>query len=137
MSYSNEQRSRIYDRTDGKCHLCHRKIAWKNYGVFGARGGWEVDHSRPRANGGTDHGNNLFAACISCNRSKQHDSTRAVRRANGVSRAPISAAERVRRRDRVVAGGGAGLAVGALFGPWGMIFGPLVGAALASTADDE
>jgi 5-methylcytosine-specific restriction endonuclease McrA len=36
----------------------------------GERGVWEVEHSVARAKCGSNHGNNLYAACITCNRSK-------------------------------------------------------------------
>jgi 5-methylcytosine-specific restriction endonuclease McrA len=45
-------------------------ISWINYGKLGERGAWEVDHSIPVSRGGSDHMNNLFASCISCNREK-------------------------------------------------------------------
>ncbi len=46
--------------------------------------------SRQRARGGTDHGNNLYPAAISVNRSKQDRSSRSVRREYGLTRAPPS-----------------------------------------------
>src|SRR5207249_7028843 len=74
----------IYDRTSGYCHICHRKLAFYNYGIVDAKGAWEVEHSRPRALGGTHHGNNKYAACIPCNREKGHRfSTRTMRARNG------------------------------------------------------
>jgi hypothetical protein len=81
----------IYNRTSGYCHICHRKVYFNNYGVLGARGAWEIEHSRPQALGGTHHGNNKYAACIPCNREKSHRySTRTMRARNGLSRAPLS-----------------------------------------------
>jgi len=70
MAFSSEQLNQIYNRTSGYCHICHKKLAFKNYGVFGARGAWEVEHSNPQAKGGTNRLNNLYPACITCNRSK-------------------------------------------------------------------
>src|SRR5439155_18112959 len=66
MSFSDETRSRIYDRTGGNCHLCGKKLSFQHYGIVGARGAWEVEHSIPQSLGGTDHLNNLYAACIAC-----------------------------------------------------------------------
>jgi 5-methylcytosine-specific restriction endonuclease McrA len=66
----------IYDRTEGQCHNCRKRLTFRNYGLFGKRGAWEIEHSVAQARGGTDHGNNLFAACISCNRSKGDSSSR-------------------------------------------------------------
>ena len=70
MAYNDERLSSIYNKTDGYCHLCDKKLSWKNYGIHGAKGSWHVDHSKAKANGGTDHMNNLFASCISCNLEK-------------------------------------------------------------------
>ena len=60
----------IYDSTRGYCYYCGKKIAWKNYGLIGERGCWEVDHYTPKSGGGSDHINNLVPACIPCNREK-------------------------------------------------------------------
>jgi hypothetical protein len=38
----------IYDRTSGYCHIFHRKLVFTNYGIVGAKGAWEVEHSGPR-----------------------------------------------------------------------------------------
>ena len=70
MGYSKEKLHEIYDRTTGYCHICHKKLAFKNYSSVGSRGAWEVEHSKPRAKGGSDNLKNLYPACIFCNRSK-------------------------------------------------------------------
>lgn len=79
--------------------------------VVGARASWEIEHSKARANDGTDHGNNLYAACIPCNRSKRDGSTRAARAFHGRTAAPLSFKKRetVRKKNAVVAGSAAGL----------------------------
>jgi len=71
MSYDYETLRRIYRKTNGRCRYCGKKLAWKNYGRPWARAAWEVDHSIPISRGGTDHLNNLFPACIRCNREKR------------------------------------------------------------------
>ena len=80
MAYTWDEFEYIYDKTDGYCNICDGKLAWRNYGYFGARGGWEVDHSNPTSRGGTDYLRNLFPAHISCNRSKGDLTTREARR---------------------------------------------------------
>ncbi|HVT26948.1 MAG TPA: HNH endonuclease signature motif containing protein [Lacipirellulaceae bacterium] len=121
----------IYERTDGYCHICHCKLSFKNYASLGNRGSWEVEHSRPRACGGTDHRNNLFPACIRCNRDKSDFTTRTARKWNGTSRAPYSKAVKSKMRDDNAAAGGI---LGGLFGlaggPVGVAFGAAVGAAI-------
>lgn len=129
MAFSSEQRKNIYERASGYCHLCHKKLALKNYAVFGARGAWEVEHSTPKARGGTDRLSNLYPACISCNRSKGASSTVSTRAKNGKSRAPLSAEKRKNAKTaNALAGGAAGAALGALAGPIVALIGGLLGA---------
>jgi len=131
MAFTSEQLNQIYDRTSGYCHICHKKLAFKNYGVFGARGAWEVEHSNPQAKGGTNRLNNLYPACITCNRSKGASSTRSVRAKNGKSRAPLSTGKRKEAKTQnAVAGGVAGATAGSIFGPAGALVGAVIGAHL-------
>lgn len=90
MKYDHNTLRQIYDKTRGRCHLCRKNLSFSNYGSQGRRGAWEVEHSVPRARGGSEHLNNLYAACISCNRSKGSFGTRAARAANGYRCAPHS-----------------------------------------------
>jgi 5-methylcytosine-specific restriction endonuclease McrA len=128
MPWTKPELRLIYDRTRGYCHLCHCKMSFTNYGRFGERGAWEVEHSNARANGGTDHGNNLKGACISCNREKRDGSTRAARARNGVTRAPLSREAREEAQtENAVIGSGLGALAGAIFGLPGAIVGAIVG----------
>lgn len=67
MPWTDEQLSIIFDKTDGTCRYCAKQLAFANHGAVARRGAWQVDHSRSRFNGGTDHLNNLYAACVECN----------------------------------------------------------------------
>ncbi len=93
MAYSYDERELIYDRTSGYCHLCKRKLSFKNYAKPGKKGAWEVEHSQPRAKGGSDRLSNLYAACIPCNRDKGTATTRTARGWHGRTRARTSFAE--------------------------------------------
>lgn len=137
MGYSRRELKQIYERTSGSCHLCWKKISLTNYARFGEKGAWEVDHSVPQASGGTDCGNNLYAACISCNRSKRDSSTRSVRASNGVTRAPRSrkAAEEERAENTIVGAGVGALALGLFLGPPGAALGTLIGGAIGRSID--
>ena len=129
MAYSDDQLERIYERTGGYCHICHKKVSFVNYAEYGARGAWEVEHSKPIALGGTSHGNNLFAACISCNRSKRAGSSRTARSRNGQSRAPYSRARvNGKRNNNQLSGAITGGIIGSRFGPGGTVVGALLGA---------
>jgi len=129
MGYDRDQLDRIFHSTAGRCHLCHGRLARKNYAADGQRGAWEVDHSVAVARGGSDHGNNLKPAHIACNRSKQEADNRAIRRAHGHVRSPLSTKAVRTTRMTNAAIGGAGLAVlgGVTLGPLGFVAGALVG----------
>jgi len=99
----------IYDRTEGHCHICRKRLSFCNYGAFGKRGAWEIEHSVAQAQGGTDHLNNLFASCISCNRSKGDCSSRTARRQHGYACAPFS--NRKRKRNAILGAGVGSLAM--------------------------
>ena len=129
MAFTDQQLNDIYDRTFGRCHICRKKLAWKNYGVARAWAAWEVEQSRPRARGGTDHRNNLYAACIPCNRSKGRGSTTSARGAHGYTRAPLSRTKRREvRRSNAVDGAVVGAALGLLGGPGIALLGAALGA---------
>lgn len=132
MAFTNDELSRIYSRTNGRCHICHCQLSYSNYGRNGSSGAWHVEHSRPRALGGTNHGNNLYAACIPCNLAKGTYHTRTARGWNGNTRAPYSAAKLKAKRETNTAGGaliGAGLGL-LLGGPVGALVVGLLGGAI-------
>lgn len=138
MPFTVDQLRRIHDRTDGNCHICGKKTYFNNYGKFGARGAWEVEHSVCKANGGTSHGNNLYAAHISCNRSKGTCTSRTARSHNGRSRAPLSKDRKDNLQTANTAGGAAvGALIGTAFGPGGTLLGALVGGLLGNSIDPE
>lgn len=119
MAFSQLELERIFARTNGCCHICHARLAFSNYGSAGRRGAWEVEHSVAQANGGTHHGNNLYAAHITCNRRKGTVTARTARRWAGQTRAPYSTAkvEKVAHEN--------GVAGACLLGFLGLAAGPL------------
>ena len=114
MQIDISKRRPIFERTDGRCHICHKTLYFNNYGKKGSRGAWEIEHSNPRANGGTDRLNNLYAACIGCNRSKGTKSTQSARAKNGKTRAPRSRHKKV---EDAIQWGGLGALCGLLVPP--------------------
>jgi uncharacterized protein YcfJ len=92
----------------------------------------------PRALGGTDHLNNLYAACVSCNRSKGTLHTRTVRARHGRARAPLSRSKReTARGENAFLGGVFGGLVGALMGPGVAIVCGLLGLGLGYHANPD
>ncbi|MBM3314293.1 HNH endonuclease [candidate division WOR-3 bacterium] len=129
--YDRDTLRHIYGRTDGRCHICGDGLCYSNYGTLGARGAWEVEHSVPRAAGGTDRLNNLYAAHIVCNREKGTCATRTARFWHGLSRAPESTAAVTARRDRYTVAGALTLAgLGLFLGPFAAVVGLVAGGAL-------
>ena len=134
MKFTKEQRDKIHSATSGKCHICHKQIARNNYAKS-----WEVDHSKAKANGGSNHPNNLKAACLTCNRSKgARLSSKQARFKSGKNRAPLS--ESKRREVMITRAGLVGVgtfvasrAIG-LLGPLGVAIS--VGTAVLSLAFD-
>lgn len=134
--YDPELLERIWRRTDGRCHLCRKKLGFHNYAQPGKRGAWEREHSRPRAKGGSDHLNNLYPAHIACNRAKGTLTSRTVRRYYGHRHAPMSRERKQEAREsRTAVAAGVGLFLGAALGgpPIAFVF-ALVGGALASSS---
>ncbi|TWJ04955.1 HNH endonuclease [Mucilaginibacter frigoritolerans] len=103
---TNDRLNLIYDKTHGYCHLCHKKLAFINYGIYGAKGAWHIEHSKAKANGGTDHLNNLYAACIACNLEKGVLHTMTIRRRNNVTSAPLNKVKKDKIRSNNSVGGG-------------------------------
>lgn len=70
MPFSNEDVNYVYDKNDGYCYYCGKRLSFQNYGENGKRGSWQIDHSRAKARGGSNYRRNLVPACIHCNLDK-------------------------------------------------------------------
>ena len=138
MAFSKEQLRKIYDRTYGYCHICKKKLSFSNYGYYGLKGAWEVEHSNPKSKGGTDRLNNLYASCISCNRSKNNKSTRSARAQYGRTKAPLSKEKRTEvRKNNSITGGVLGGIIGSVAGPIGTALGASIGAKFGYDKDSD
>lgn len=128
MAYDDKTLKLIYSRTDGYCHICGKKLSLKNYAVMGGKGCWEVEHSHAKANGGSDHLNNLYAACIACNREKGTVTAKTARSWNGLKRAPLSRNKKTQvRSENAIIGVVIGGIIGSIAGPWGATIGASIG----------
>lgn len=139
MLFTKQELNAIYRRSTGYCHLCHKKLSRNNYGAHGARGSWHVEHSKPRSRGGTDHINNLYAACIRCNLEKGDMTTRTSRKWNDKTCAPLSPEKRKQAQFEngfagAITGGLAGVVVA---GPIGAVIGVLTGACIGSSQNPD
>ena len=102
---TDEERKKIFERTDGRCHICREQLAFHNYGKLKGEGIWEIEHSNPRARGGSDRLVNKYPACVRCNRKKGAGSTRKARAKHGYKRAPYS---RKKKTEHAITGGATG-----------------------------
>jgi 5-methylcytosine-specific restriction endonuclease McrA len=136
-AFSDDELNAIYDKTHGQCHICRKKLSFKNYGRRGKKGAWHVDHSKPVAKGGTNYLRNLKPACIDCNGEKGIMMTRTARGWNGHKSAPLSKEKKddIRGRNTLVGAGGGAVTGGLLFGPPGAIVGAIVGGIAGSQID--
>ena len=135
----DDRLERIFDRTDGRCHICWGRLAFSNYGRFSERGAWEIEHSSPRCKGGSDRLCNLYPAHISCNREKGRMHTRTARAWNDQTRAPLSREKRAERREENTwAGASIGAISGAAVGgPLGFVIGGIAGALIGNEIEPE
>lgn len=137
MAYTRDQKRAIFDKYDGKCHICGGKIAFGSYGKSSPYA-WEVDHLKAKARGGhRTHLNNLAPAHPSCNRSKAAKTNRTARARVGRTRAPLTKKERASGKKKQAVVGGLSLAAvgGAIGGPAGAFVGAAIGSALGHGAE--
>jgi 5-methylcytosine-specific restriction endonuclease McrA len=139
MKFDASHLDSIYTRTSGYCHLCHVKLARRNYGKDGMKGAWQVEHSVPRSKGGTDHTNNLFTACVRCNLNKSNMTTRTARSWNDKRRSPLAPEKRAEAKvENAIAGAVVCGVVGvAVAGPVGLIIGVLTGASFGASENPD
>ena len=92
-----------------------------------------MEHSNAQALGGSCNPCNLYAACISCNRSKGTYRTRTVRAWNGKRRVPLSYRKPQEAKEKqAIIGAVVGGVIGSLvFGRIGALTGATVGLAWA------
>jgi hypothetical protein len=137
MVYNEETLNDIYDRTDGRCHICGKKLSFVNYANPGGKGAWEIEHSNPRAKGGSDYLRNLYPACMTCNREKGTASTRTARGWYGRKKAPLSKEEKKKKQtERTIIGGLIGL-LGFLANPTVGVIGIITGALIGNSINAD
>lgn len=70
MAYSDDEVNWVHDRTDGYCFYCDKRLSFRNYGIVGGSGCWEIDHFIPIASSGAHQPYNWVPACVDCNTRK-------------------------------------------------------------------
>jgi hypothetical protein len=72
---SESIRRDVFSRDQGDCFHCGKKLCFDNR-TSGLKGAWHIEHLKAHSKGGTDDIDNLRAACIKCNLSKNDKSIR-------------------------------------------------------------
>ena len=133
MGFDKFTKRKIFDRTQGYCHICQKKLSFINHGKHGSRGAWHIEHSVAKAMGGSDRLNNLYAACIVCNLEKGTCNSKTARGWNGNKRAPYSKSKIKQIKNRRTTNGAIiGGIVGSAFGPEGTVFGSILGSIIGN-----
>jgi len=139
MAYDKITLRKIYDRTTGYCHICKKKLSYKNYNRIDEKGAWEVEHSRPRSKGGSNHINNLYASCISCNRKKGTYTSQTARSWNNRRKAPLSKVQRKKAKcsNAIIGGITGSIIIGLAAGPVGAFVGAALGGKIGYDVDPD
>lgn len=133
MDRTPERLKKIFDKTDGACHLCHSKLNFSDYGKGIDKNGWEIEHSNPKAKGGTDHINNLYSACKICNLKKGTKSSCSSRKDNGVKGVPYSRKQKnIAKKENTLGGTILGVVIGLPFGPLGVLIAGAIGGTIGN-----
>lgn len=139
MPFDEDTLDAVFEKTRGHCHICRKQLTRSNHGEPDGYGSWEVDHSKPKAKGGTDHLNNLYPICTACNRDKGDSRASTARSEHGYSRPPLSPQEfEDKKQGNTVGGGVLGAAIGgAAGGPLGAFIGGAIGAGMGASSEPE
>ena len=70
MTFSKAKVDRVFGKTWGRCHACHKPLVREMRGAVGHRDEWQIDHGIPISRGGSSHISNLWPMCAACNRDK-------------------------------------------------------------------
>jgi len=131
MAYDLIILRKIYNKTSGYCHICHKKLSFTKYGATGGKGCWEVEHSNAKIKGNQIHFNNLFPTCVQCIRDKSISKSKTARALHGEITAPITITGRIRaRRQKANKGAIIGGAAGLLLGQLGVLVGATIGSSI-------
>lgn len=85
MGFSEETKRKGFERAEGCCELCGKKLVFNNRGRTGGRGSWEAHHKTPRAQGGADSLRNCMIICYECHQQPQKAASRMKKESNSGS----------------------------------------------------
>jgi 5-methylcytosine-specific restriction endonuclease McrA len=66
MVFTEDIVKNAFDRVNGYCQTCGKKLVFNSRGNTGARGAWEARHIKPVSEGGKDEVRNCAIFCMEC-----------------------------------------------------------------------
>lgn len=67
MGFSEQMRRVIFDKANGECEKCGKKLAFENH-KEGEWGAWEAHHKTALSSNGSDNPSNGMALCLKCHK---------------------------------------------------------------------
>jgi len=66
MVFSEDVVKNAFDKVNGYCQICGKKLIFNSRGNAEARGAWEARHIKPVSEGGKDEVRNCMVLCMEC-----------------------------------------------------------------------
>ena len=66
MAFTEDVVKNAFDRVNGYCQVCGKKLVYASRGSAQGRGGWEARHIKPVLEGGKDEVRNCMIVCKEC-----------------------------------------------------------------------
>ena len=66
MAFSEDVVKDAFDRVNGYCQGCGKKLVQYSRGNTGTRGGWDAEYIKPVSEGGGDTIRNCRIVCMDC-----------------------------------------------------------------------
>ena len=66
MAFTEDVVKNAFDRVNGYCQVCGKKLVYASRGSAQGRGGWEARHIKPVLEWGKDEVRNCMIVCMEC-----------------------------------------------------------------------
>lgn len=66
MAFTEDVIRNAFEKVNGYCQICGKKLVYNNRGSTEGRGGWEAEHIKPVSEGGNDTIRNCMILCMEC-----------------------------------------------------------------------
>ncbi len=66
MAFTEDVVRNAFEKVNGYCQICGKKLIYANRGNALGRGGWDAKHIKPVSEGGKDEVRNCMILCMDC-----------------------------------------------------------------------